>query len=137
MTSDLSITSSLSILFPTKKRIDGTDLTLYYQNTSWGTYKSKLAAIIKSTQAIIAQQIELHSADALLVRDSSGGQVWRNSIHNGIDFRVANFKPYALTWGDMRDLLKGLAEYCTLQRCRFEFSVGSGPKIGEGALYKA
>ena len=58
-------------------------------------------------------------------------------MRQAIDIWVGNLLPYAITWGDMRDVLQGLSEVCDLQQCTFEFSIASGLRIGEGALYKA
>lgn len=66
--------------------------------------------------------------------DSQGGQSFRNSVHKGVDLKVFNLKPYAITWGDMFDLVKGLREECWLQTCEFEFSIGSGLRIGGGGV---
>ena len=63
-------------------------------------------------------------------------QRFLNNVPGALDLQVTNFKPYAITWGTMADLLKGLLEYCSVQLCQFEFSVGSGVRIGQGGLYK-
>ena len=112
-------------------------MTLHFKYTSWLTYKAKIAAIIASTTTIVNFQIEAHGAGSTLIEDSSGMQSFSNSVHNGIDIKVGNLKPYKITWGDMRDLLKGLAKQCYVQLCEFKFSLASGTRIGGGKIYKA
>ena len=121
---------------PYSADIPGTDMTLYYKYTSWFTYQSKIKPLLTSSRSIIAHQISEHNADTKLIMDSSGTQTFRNSLHNGVDIEVNNLKPYAISWGDMRDLIKGLEWRCNLQLCTFEFSTGSGTKIGGGKIYK-
>lgn len=69
--------------------------------------------------------------------DSSGTQRFANSVHNGIDIQIMNLEHYMITWGDLRDALKGLAKECRVHLCKFEFSVVNGVRIGGGRISKA
>ena len=112
-------------------------MTLHYRLTSWLTYKSKIAAILTSSMKIIADQIAQHGEEGKLIIDNNGEQRFWNWVQDGFEVKVTNIKPYAMTWGDMRQLFMGLRARCWLQTCNFQFSVGSGARIGKGSLYKA
>lgn len=112
-------------------------MTLYYRITGARWYQSQIAAIIASSKRVIEHQISIHGEDGKLLMDKYGGQRFWNSVQKGVDLRVENIKPYAIRWGDLKNLLKGLTQECWLQTCVFEFSVASGTRIGGGALYKA
>ena len=46
---------------------------------------------------------------------------------------IGNNPPHLLSWGNVKDLLKGLAMYCKDSECSFEFDVGSD-SVGWGLL---
>lgn len=111
-------------------------MTLHYAFPGFWWYTVAIDAVLTSTEEIIQHQL-LVQGDERLLMDKEGGQSFRNSVHKGVDIRVNNLKPYAITWRDLEDLMKGLRDECFLQTCEFEFSIGNGMRIGGGALYKA
>ena len=69
----------------------------------------------------------------------TGQQIFKNSVHNGVELQLNNLLPYAITWGDVKSVLLGLLGLndCLEWLCDFEFSVDSGVRIGKGALRKS
>lgn len=63
-------------------------------------------------------------------------------MHNGIAIEVSNIVPNQIEWSDLEDLMKGLQlgkgnlELCAEFLCEFEFSLGHGPRVGQGRTFR-
>jgi len=111
-------------------------LTLYLQYTSWLFHTHKISKLFNATRTVVELQVYIQGTKTRLISTSEGEQSFRNSIPGGLNLEVSNLIPWALTWGDMRDLLMGLEEWCSYMTCRFQFSVGrGGVKFGQGQIF--
>ena len=104
--------------------------------TSWLTYKAKIKETMLNSETIVDYQISLHSAGTKLQIDHTGEQFFYNKVHNGFVIQILNNKPFTITWGDLRNVLRAVAKFCFVQLCNFEFSTVGGSRIGVGRLYK-
>ena len=95
-------------------------------------------ALLNSTARIIRHQAELHGPDALLLRSPSGDQRFVNNIHNGLEVVVQNIKPYAISWMDLSDIMRGICYFCFGrghgELCAFEVERSGGNRIARGRL---
>ena len=55
---------------------------------------------------------------------------------NNVDIMVVNYKPYAITWGQLEQALWGVLRFCE-GLCHFAFSDEGGNRIGRGQIYES
>ena len=129
----LNLTTSHPLFLPLPpQHIPNTDLELFITPTSIFSYTNAITTLLNSAQRTISHL----DPESLLLASPDGDQRFLHSIHNGLEIEVENYRPYKLTWGDVRDVVGGVREFCGERLCEFEVCLGSGVVIGVGRLGK-
>lgn len=109
-------------------------MTLWWMSTGLDSFyhPDDIPDLVASANRTVTYHIEGHGEEKLLLLDQNGRQNFRHRVFNRVELRVWNRRPYAITWGDMRGLLKGLKGINSPMI--FQFAVASGTRIGEGEI---
>ena len=90
--------------------------------------------LIISSEHVVSVQIDGHDENTKL--PIYNGQQHFEYGAADCQIIVSNIPRHELTWGDMRDLLRGLYNYLVAGKrnstCAFQFSVGVSGRVGQG-----
>ena len=96
--------------------------------------RAAVSSLLYSTELYVATQINLSDEDIKLPIENGKSKQALMMLKTTAGIFVANNPPSLLTWGNVRDVLKGIGLYCRDTECSFEFDVGKDLGVGWGIL---
>lgn len=125
--------NALKTYYPYSRQVPHTSITMHlrYQNSLPRHQVSELLSFCLKHN--VAPDIKLHTEDAKIPVNNYHRQTFEQK-EKYIAVVIGNSLPNYVTYGNLRDVLKGLGLYCANQECSFEFDVGDMKAVGWGLL---